>query len=250
MSSQLILLVLLVSIGLIGLYNALFKHSLKGHYGESVVALQLSRLNSKKYRVLHDILITTDLRSSQIDHIVISCYGIHVIETKNLSGWIFGHEKSNKWTQTLYKNKYQFRNPINQTWGHITTLKSVLSDQHHTPYFPIVVFTGKSELKRITATIPVIKSRKLIQCIIQDTKICIPDEAVDKIYEKLQRLNKTDVASRKTHIHKARSNQSKKLTSTNCPSCGSKLSLRNGQYGAFYGCSNYPKCKFTKKHNH
>jgi len=32
-----------------------------------------------------------------------------------------------------------------------------------------------------------------------------------------------------------------------CPRCHSSLVLREGMYGEFYGCSNYPKCKFIKK---
>lgn len=34
-----------------------------------------------------------------------------------------------------------------------------------------------------------------------------------------------------------------------CPQCGSSLVYRNGPYGPFKGCSNYPKCKFIKKVN-
>lgn len=30
-----------------------------------------------------------------------------------------------------------------------------------------------------------------------------------------------------------------------CPKCGSKIVLKEGKYGKFYGCSNYPECKFT-----
>ncbi|MDD6393178.1 MAG: topoisomerase DNA-binding C4 zinc finger domain-containing protein [Prevotella sp.] len=32
-----------------------------------------------------------------------------------------------------------------------------------------------------------------------------------------------------------------------CPKCGGQLIKRNGKYGSFYGCSNYPNCKFTTK---
>lgn len=32
-----------------------------------------------------------------------------------------------------------------------------------------------------------------------------------------------------------------------CPLCGGKLVLREGKYGSFHGCGNFPKCKFTKK---
>ena len=30
-----------------------------------------------------------------------------------------------------------------------------------------------------------------------------------------------------------------------CPYCKTDLVLRKGKYGEFYGCSNYPKCKYT-----
>ncbi|MBR2303349.1 MAG: topoisomerase DNA-binding C4 zinc finger domain-containing protein, partial [Clostridia bacterium] len=32
-----------------------------------------------------------------------------------------------------------------------------------------------------------------------------------------------------------------------CPRCGGALTERDGKYGVFYGCSNFPKCKFTMK---
>jgi restriction system protein len=32
-----------------------------------------------------------------------------------------------------------------------------------------------------------------------------------------------------------------------CPICGGNLILKNGMYGAFWGCSNYPKCRFIRK---
>lgn len=31
-----------------------------------------------------------------------------------------------------------------------------------------------------------------------------------------------------------------------CPLCGGELVRRNGRFGAFFGCSNYPRCRFTK----
>jgi DNA topoisomerase-1 len=34
-----------------------------------------------------------------------------------------------------------------------------------------------------------------------------------------------------------------------CEKCGADMVVKNGRYGAFYACSNYPKCKFTKPKN-
>jgi len=31
-----------------------------------------------------------------------------------------------------------------------------------------------------------------------------------------------------------------------CPNCGGKLQEKNSRYGRFFGCSNYPKCHFTR----
>lgn len=34
---------------------------------------------------------------------------------------------------------------------------------------------------------------------------------------------------------------------TVCPRCGGKLVVRHGKYGTFMGCSNYPKCRYTRE---
>lgn len=31
-----------------------------------------------------------------------------------------------------------------------------------------------------------------------------------------------------------------------CPVCGGELRKRNGRFGAFFGCSNYPDCRYTR----
>ncbi len=36
-------------------------------------------------------------------------------------------------------------------------------------------------------------------------------------------------------------------TGETCPECGSSLVIRNGKYGEFTACSNYPTCKYIKK---
>jgi len=41
--------------------------------------------------------------------------------------------------------------------------------------------------------------------------------------------------------------EKKKYNPNTCPECGGKLILRKGKFGEFYGCSNYPRCNFTKK---
>ena len=50
-------------------------------------------------------------------------------------------------------------------------------------------------------------------------------------------------------VEEAFKNMPKKIaekTGEDCPKCGSPLVIRNGRYGEFIACSNYPKCKYIK----
>lgn len=64
-----------------------------GKFGETRVAIRLD-LFPKGYITINDVLLPTKRGTTQIDHLVISQYGIFVIETKNYKGWISGHENS------------------------------------------------------------------------------------------------------------------------------------------------------------
>ena len=65
-------------------------------------------------------------------------------------------------------------------------------------------------------------------------------------------VNITDKKSRQEHAVRARINRNnyeirsqEAVEDGRCPKCGGHLVLRNGKHGAFYGCSNYPNCKYT-----
>lgn len=40
--------------------------------------------------------------------------------------------------------------------------------------------------------------------------------------------------------------QSREPAAEVCPRCGGELVMRNGRYGPFYGCGNYPRCRYTR----
>ena len=66
--------------------------------------------------------------------------------------------------------------------------------------------------------------------------------------ELLEAKNIKDKSARKVHVKNIKSNiKDKEIKEKNmiCPKCGNKLIERNGKYGEFIGCSNYPKCKYT-----
>ncbi len=97
------MIVVLILIVIIYFLIKIYTSKIKGSIGEAKVNTRLNFLG-KEYIVLKDILInSSNGYTSQIDELVLSEYGIFVIETKNYKGWIFGNEKTENWTQVIYK---------------------------------------------------------------------------------------------------------------------------------------------------
>lgn len=97
----------------------------KGRVGEAIVSVGvLNRLDPKTHRVFHDLVIPRPdgKGTTQIDHVVVSLFGIFVIETKNYQGWIFGDANARFWTQTIYGRKSRFQNPLHQNALHLRAL--------------------------------------------------------------------------------------------------------------------------------
>jgi len=187
----------------------------------------------------------------QIDHLILSVYGIFVIETKNYSGWIFGNEKSEYWTQVIYKDKFRFYNPIKQNWSHVYALKKLLHEYKEVNYYPIVVFAGDGELKGINASVPVIYGFELNRTIMDlSNSHCLSLQQIEEIKEILNVNKATHGKIKEEHTSKVKNIvKVKEIKEANliCPRCNSELVLRHGKYGGFYGCSNYPNCKYTLK---
>ena len=120
---------------------------IKGHVGEWLVRKCLENaLPTDDYICLHDVTLPGPSGTTQIDHVVVSRYGIFVIETKHMSGWIFGSARDAQWTQTFHRRKHRFQNPLRQNFAHVKALAAVLGlDDSH--LHSVVVFTGNAEFK-------------------------------------------------------------------------------------------------------
>lgn len=137
-----------LAVGVTLLTGVLRSPRFKGWWGERKVQQWLARdLNPQHYHCVHNITLRlADGNTTQIDHVVVSPYGLFVLETKHMRGWIFGSEKQKKWTQSIYRHRVTFQNPLHQNWLHIKALQEVLQVplQH---LHSVVVFTGHSHFK-------------------------------------------------------------------------------------------------------
>ena len=119
----------------------------KGWIGELQVNLVTKFfLNKDTYHLIKNVTIPADGGTTQIDHVIVSRFGVFVVETKNLRGWIFGKEGDAYWTQKLYRHSEKFQNPLRQNYKHTKTLADILgiSDDKMRS---VIVFTGDASFK-------------------------------------------------------------------------------------------------------
>ncbi|MGQ5394400.1 NERD domain-containing protein [Paenibacillus sp. M.A.Huq-84] len=223
--------------------------SVKGYFGERSISIKLKKLDPQKYIVLNDVMIpSVKGKTTQIDHVVVSLYGIFVIETKNYRGWIYGNEHSEYWTQVIYKRKEKLYNPVRQNYGHVKALEQILSDYSHVPFHSIISFSVRADLKKIEVnSAAVVYSVNLLKTIRKQTNEFTNYEGMKRIAEVIQASNNTEKSARKEHVKSLKTNQTRKAnanTNDICPKCSGQLVARTGKYGSFKGCSNYPNCRF------
>ena len=117
----------------------------KGEQGEQLIIKLLGQTIPGQRYLINNLIIKDQYgNTSQIDHIFINSNGVFVIETKNLSGTIYGNDYRKEWTQVFNygKQKYHFYNPIMQNSTHIRRLQEATGT--NLPIKPIVVFANNN----------------------------------------------------------------------------------------------------------
>ena len=182
------LLVIFIGIGISYFYKDKTEAQRRGEQGEKEIRRQLNQLDRSKYTIINDVQFMIKGKSSQIDHIIVSDFGIFVIETKNYKGIIYGDENSNQWKQVIYQYKNNFYNPIKQNLGHIYALNYVLRQLPVVNYFSLVVFTKRSQLK-VKSMTPVVYPHQLIKKIKSQKTVCISSPLKRRIIQEIQSKN-------------------------------------------------------------
>lgn len=220
------------------------KIEIKGTLGEARQEIRLHRLDREKYKSIHDIIIPNKDKTAQIDHLVVSNYGIFVIENKNFSGNIYGSENDKTWTQVMGKSRYKFYNPIHQNYGHIKAIEEITGISEN--IYSIIVFSDKAILKKVdinNESVKVINESNLISTITSYNNEILTNEEVKEYFNKVLSSMSTIRQDKKEHIINIKDTLEEKQKT--CPICKSELVERKGAYGEFLGCSSYPRCKYT-----
>lgn len=251
-----------------------------GSYGEYLIYKRLKSEEKTGGKFLFNTYLTKkDGTTTEIDVMLINSDGIFVFESKNYSGWIFGSENQKTWTQCLPRGKRKsqkqhFLNPIMQNNLHINTLSDYVDG--NIPMYSIIVFSNRCTFKNISCKNPLVAivKRGILFSVLNQfgakSKNILSNEKVKELYESLFPNSQVSDEVKQKHIANIKNNlaysensiiankiseQSNAIENSVevfCPKCGGKLVLRSAKKGRnqgndFYGCSNFPKCRYIMK---
>ena len=178
-----------------------------GAYGEYLTQYLFNSVRFKGYyKTLQNIYVPYKDSTSEIDVLVAHKKGIYVIESKNYSGWIFGSENQQQWTQMLNKNtKEKFYNPVKQNKTHIKALSEYLQIEP-SKMKSYIVFSERCELKKVpenTDQYVITKRSYLLDLInrdMTDKQDILTNEEIDEIARKLEPLTNASQEVKDKHI--------------------------------------------------
>ncbi|MEI4979768.1 NERD domain-containing protein [Aeromonas caviae] len=247
----------------------------KGMVGEWFINLCIRLfLDKREYRLLKDVTLPTPQGSTQIDHVIVSRFGLFVIETKNMKGWIFGNPTQKSWTQQIYRRKHSFQNPLHQNHLHMMTLKSLLGlsdNQLHS----VIFFIGDCTFK--TPMPDNVMNRGLIRYVKGITTPVLAENEVARVVDTIQQGRlAANWQTHRQHVAQLKARHGKtptkpvpasvpsahhpapptaiypaNLQSPMCPRCGNPMVLRTAGRGdnkgkPFWGCREFPTCRGTR----
>lgn len=224
---------------------------LKGALGEIRVHRSLRRLlDENEYRLFRDLTLPVRDGTTQIDHVIVSRFGIFVIETKNMKGWIFGGADQAQWMQVVYRRKSKFQNPIRQNYKHLKAVQELLRIEGHKIH-GIVAFVGSATPKSAMPLGVVWGVRSLADYVKSKRVAVLSEDELQAFAESLSGSGfRSNILTRHAHVRHVKTQATRRLReSESCPRCGATLMERtNRQSGArFLACSKFPTCRGTRK---
>lgn len=238
---------LFLLLAILGFLRTPFMKGVIGEFQVNVLAKLF--LDKQIYTLFKNVTLPTDDGTTQIDHVIVSRYGVFVIETKNMKGWIFGGQHQKVWTQKIYRHTSKFQNPLHQNYKHTQTLQSALEIEPE-KLFSLVVFIGESDFK---TPMPenVVYAGGYIRFIKSKQLPILNDNEAAEICNKIQsgRL-KPSIKTHVEHVNHVKTivEQKQQQGVNTCPKCGKPMVLRTARNGdnqgnQFWGCSGYPQCR-------
>lgn len=225
----------------------MLKEWYKGWKEEKRVYKKLKKLG-KEYKILKNITINTRMGSTQIDFILASKYGVFTLEVKNYTGVVYANS-TNVWKKRNRVGKiYNIYSPIRQNEGHINVLKYHLKKWRDNKYHKSIIVFHEGVVIENNIYSNIVSTSEMLDYIKSFKEKCLSDKEVESIINIINNVNDKSLFRRFKHNKEVQSKSRAIFDKSNiCPVCGGLLVKREGKYGEFIGCKEYPNCTFTRK---
>lgn len=238
----------------------------KGARGEDLAAAKLAekgwfRVKGLCLRNLY--LPAGEGATTEVDLIYLTRKGIYVLESKNYTGRIYGQEHWQEWTASVCVGRgwlgrpktrqHSFYNPIRQNAGHIRALRELVGEE--VPLWSVIVFSGRCRLADVewdrddTAVCRVEQLPRTLRKL--GRRKVLSRRQVRELYDQLEPYTRVAWGEKFAHLCQVQEKEQAAAHPRRCPWCGGTLVLRTARQGryagrSFYGCSNYPRCRYKR----
>jgi restriction system protein len=145
--------------------------------------LNASLLKSR-YTIIHDLSLISGEGVVDFDHIIVSRYGIFVIDTVHRRGWISGTDVQERWSQKIRNSIRRFKNPLHTNFLQVQVLEKLLT-LPLSRFHQLVVFSGHKGFKNEKPA-KVIVVEKLLPAIKNSRQELLTPEQVGQVVVKLR----------------------------------------------------------------
>lgn len=141
-------------------------------------------LEKNRYTLLNDLVIPSGGGTIHIDHMVISKFGIFVIESQHARGWVSGAEFQDRWKQYHLRRFTLFDNPLHRNHLQVQALENLLK-LPPSKLHSIVVLVGNKGLKT-RMPMNVLQPEKLISHIRKSTDHLLSADQAAQVLQKVE----------------------------------------------------------------
>ena len=157
----------------------------RGEVAETRVRRILSAgLEKNRYTVLNNVTVPSGGGTVHIDHVVVSRFGIFVIESQYARGWVSGGEFQERWKQYSWGRFTRMENPLHRNSLQVEALANILKIPSRTLH-PVLVLLGHRGFRTVMPA-RVVTPEKLLAYMRKKAQPLLDEEQAARILKQIE----------------------------------------------------------------
>lgn len=186
-----------------------YKAKVSGDFGEYEISSVLKSLPDC-YHIMNNILLKTKKGSTQLDHVIVSPFGVFVVETKNHKGMIFGDTMGRVWTQVLRNGAHNtFYSPVLQNAGHMENLYRHIGLKRELMTGMIVFTNPEADLRNVNCPF-CMRTESLYEAILSYDRQVFTEKQMYEVIKRIDSVNTSSYLNDRKHVEYVKSIKERK----------------------------------------